>query len=328
MRALVIGGTGFVGVATCKELMRRGIETIAASRRQHPYGTFTSHVAFDRRDPAQLEEALGRIDPDVLVDLAAYQPGEVEAALRLFRGQRYVFASTGVYRDREGGEAAREVDFVPPEGPLPTEELPYMEGKRWCEAVLSRHPEVNWISLRLPALYGAADPTLRIAAYLQRVEDGGPLLVPAETYDWRATLGWVKDAGFAVALAAEAPAEIRGAYNVGFRDLSLHRLLAGIAGAMGKELRAVPVPFTDLPQGSSPYGPAASPYGPNPRRPAGYDLTRSEADLGFRPSEPEDALAETLAWYRVARPSHPGYQDREDELRRARSLISRSADSI
>ena len=53
MRALVIGGTGFVGVAACKELMRRGVETIAASRTKHPYGTFTSHVAFDRTDEQQ-----------------------------------------------------------------------------------------------------------------------------------------------------------------------------------------------------------------------------------------------------------------------------------
>ena len=28
----------------------------------------------------------------------------------------------------------------------------------------------------------------------------------------------------------------------------------------------------------------------------------------------EDALAETLAWYRVARPSHPGYANRAAEL--------------
>jgi len=50
VKALVLGGPGFIGVATCKELMRRGVETIAASRTPRPYGTFTSHVAFDRTD--------------------------------------------------------------------------------------------------------------------------------------------------------------------------------------------------------------------------------------------------------------------------------------
>ena len=96
MRALVLGGPGFVGSATCKELMRRGVETIAASRTAHPYGTFTSHVAFDRADEAELARVLGEVAPDVLLDLAAYQPSEVEAVIRHFRGSRYIFTSTGV----------------------------------------------------------------------------------------------------------------------------------------------------------------------------------------------------------------------------------------
>ena len=68
-----------------------------------------------------------------------------------------------------------------------------------------------------------------------------------------------------------------------------------------------PLPFADLPEG-------ASPYGPDPRRSAGYELDRARADLTFEPSALGDALAETLAWYRVARPTHPGYANRPREL--------------
>ncbi|TMC81373.1 MAG: NAD-dependent epimerase/dehydratase family protein [Chloroflexi bacterium] len=59
-RALVLGGAGFIGVAACKELMRRGVETIAAGRKDRPYGTFTSYVAFDRTDEDQLDRRLSR----------------------------------------------------------------------------------------------------------------------------------------------------------------------------------------------------------------------------------------------------------------------------
>ena len=52
----------------------------------------------------------------------------------------------------------------------------------------------------------------------------------------------------------------------------------------------------------------------DPRRSAGYDLTRSRRDLGFEPSALEDALPETLAWYLARRPSHPGYSERSREL--------------
>jgi nucleoside-diphosphate-sugar epimerase len=306
-RALVLGGGGFIGVAACKELMRRGVETIAAGRKERPYGIFTSYVAFDRTDEAQLQTALERTQPEVLLDLASYEPREVEAVLRNFKGERYVFASSGaVYPDLHG-KPAREADFVPLTGDPPAG-LDYADGKRWCETILARSTGVAWTVVRPPAVFGPADPSLRIAAYIQRVADGGPLLVPAESYERHAGLAWVKDAGYAFALACDLRKQTGGnAYNVSFDAVSLRHLIEGIAHAMGMRPLLHPVPFADLPED-------ASPYGPNPRRPAGYVLDRARTELGFEPSALEDALAETLAWFRVAHPSHPGYSNRAAEL--------------
>jgi nucleoside-diphosphate-sugar epimerase len=306
VRALVLGGAGFIGVAACKELMRRGVETVAAGRKERPYGTFTSYVAFDRTDEHQLARALEQVQPDVLLDLACYQPGEVQAVARNFKGDRYVFVSTGVYPDGDG-RPAREEDFVPLAGDPPAG-LDYLNGKRWCETILARDQKLPWTVIRPPAVFGPADYTLRIAAYIQRVEDGGPLLVPAETYERQAGLAWVKDVGYACALACDLRKDlVHKAYNASFERVSLRHLIEGIALAMGKPVRLHPMPFAQVPDG-------ASPYGPNPVRPAGYFLDRARKELGFEPSALEDALAETLAWYRVARPSHPGYSNRPQEL--------------
>ena len=305
-RALVLGGAGFIGVAACKELMRRGVETIAAGRKDRPYGTFTSYVTVDRTDEEQLKRALEQVEPDVLLDLACYQPGEVQAVMRQFKGARYVFVSTGVYPPLNG-RAAREEDFIPLEGD-PPDTLDYFGGKRWCETILARSQDFPWTVIRPPAVFGPADHTLRIAAYIQRVEDGGPLLVPAESYERQAGLSWVKDIGYACALACDLRKDTtRKAYNAAFEGVSLRDLIEGIARAMGKPIRLHPMPFTELPDG-------ASPYGPDPRRAAGYVLDRARHELGFEPSALEDALAETLAWYRVAHPSHPGYANRAKEL--------------
>ena len=302
----MLGGAGFIGVAACKELMRRGVETIAAGRKERPYGTFTSYVAFDRTDEDQLARALAQTQPDVLLDLACYQPGEVDAVARQFKGERYVFVSTGVYPDLHG-KAAREEDFVPLSGDPPAS-LDYREGKRWCETVLSRTSGFPWTVVRPPAVFGAADHTLRIAAYIQRVADGEPVLVPAETVDWQAGLAWVKDIGFACALACDLRKSTeRKAYNASFEGVSLRHLLEGIARALGVPARLHPAPFTEIPEG-------ARPYGPDPRRAAGYVIDRARSELGFEPSALEDALAETLAWYRVAKPSHPGYANRAEEV--------------
>jgi nucleoside-diphosphate-sugar epimerase len=306
-RALVIGGAGFIGVAACKELMRRGVETIAAGRKDRPYGTFTSYVAFDRGDEDQLKRALDQVAADVVLDLACYQPGEVLAVARHFKGERYVFASSGVVYPDLNGRPAQEEDFVPLSGD-PPDALDYQAGKRWCETVLAHTKDFPWTVVRPPAVLGPADSTLRIAAYLQRVEDGGPLLVPVESYERQAGLAWVKDIGYACALACDLRKDLtHKAYNAAFDGVSVRDLIEGIARAMGKPARMHPMPFADLPEGSSPYG-------PDPRRSAGFALDRARRELGFEPSALEDALAETLAWYRVAHPSHPGYANRAREL--------------
>jgi nucleoside-diphosphate-sugar epimerase len=259
LRCLVVGGTGFVGVAACRELMRRGVETIAAGRTAQPYGTFTSHVVLDRTDEAAVAGVLEEVRPDVVLDLSAAAPEDADRYLRHFRGRRCVFVS------------ARD-------------DLPA-------------------VVIRTGAVLGAGDPSRRIAGYVQRVEDGGPVLLPAAAKDRDAGLAWNRDVGFAAALACDPERSLSGVYDVGFGSVSLQRLVEAIARALAVEPQIVTMPGEQIPAGALPYGSC---------RP--LDLGRSRREMGFEPSALEDALAETLAWYRVARPSHPGYADRRREL--------------
>jgi nucleoside-diphosphate-sugar epimerase len=310
LRALVVGGSGFIGVQACRELMRRGVETVAAGRRAQPFGTFTSYVALDRSDPAALSATLESVQPDVLLDLACYVPADVDAVLERFTGRRYVFVSTSaVYPDGSEPRPALEDDYQPLAGPVPAgRALGYAEGKRWCETALARRTDRPWTVLRPPAVFGAGDHTLRIAAYLQRIEDGGPILLPGPYQDDPVGLAWSRDVGYACALACELQKPIeRRAYNVAFDPLPLTRVIAGAARATGREPDICAVPADRLP-------PDASPYGPIQGRPAGLDIGRARAELGFESSALEDALAETLAWYRASHPTHPGYAARPAEL--------------
>lgn len=287
--------------------MRRGVETIAAGRKDRPYGTFTSYVAFDRDDEEQLQRTLDAVKPDVMLDLACYLPAQMDAVLRRFTGDRYVFVSTGAVYPELQGKPALEDDFVPPSGERPAA-FDYAAGKRWCEAVLAGSRELPWTVVRPPSVLGPADPSLRIAAYMQRVVDGGPLLVPIETYERPFGIAWVKDVGYACALACDLRKDTtHRAYNAGFENVSLLNLIEGIAQATAVPTKIHPVLFAGLPDG-------ASPYGPDPCRYGGFDVGRARAELGFEPSALGDALAETLAWFRVAHPSHPGYANRAQEL--------------
>ena len=115
-RALVLGGAGFIGTAACKELMRRGVETIAAGRRDRPYGTFTSYVAFDRDEEPQLQRALESVQPDVVLDLACYKPKQVEAMIRSFAGQREGWESEATRRRWPGPFGRPDRNRGPPTG--------------------------------------------------------------------------------------------------------------------------------------------------------------------------------------------------------------------
>jgi nucleoside-diphosphate-sugar epimerase len=227
VRALVLGGGGFVGTAACKELMRRGVETVAAGRRPRPYGTFTSYRAIAG---AGLQAVLAEVAPDVVLDAAGVE--------------RLEFAG------------------------------------RWVSVACGGAEPVG-VAIRTGAAFGPDDPSLRIARYIEQVEAGGPVEVPEGRYQEPLALAWVRDVGFACALACTRP-DAEGVYDIAFDGVSVEALVGGIARALGRgaiELRPAP----------------GAAYAEVPAR-GGVERAR---ELGFRASTLEDALADTLAWYRV-----------------------------
>jgi hypothetical protein len=96
------------------------------------------HLVGDRSRPEGLAQALGRRRFEAIVDLAAFQPGEVRDAVELFRDsvRRYVFVSSGAVYQRGTGSDEEQAPIL--EGDPPEYELDYAMGKRWCESVLAR----------------------------------------------------------------------------------------------------------------------------------------------------------------------------------------------
>lgn len=107
VRALVIGGTGFVGRHTVADLHDHGYDVTAMSRGSHGYrfenGSPIDHVTGDRADEAVLREIADRTDPDLVVDAAAFYPGQVRTATEIFADvDAYVYVSSGgVYASHE-----------------------------------------------------------------------------------------------------------------------------------------------------------------------------------------------------------------------------------
>jgi nucleoside-diphosphate-sugar epimerase len=280
----------------------------------------------DRSRRGGLAEAIAGRSWDAVVELAAYQPREMQEAVEVFSGSlsRYVFVSSGaVY----AGAAGSAEDGAPiPDGEPPSEELDYAEGKRWCEAVLARAIAAGFpgVVLRPPAVLGAGDHTGRIAGYLARVEDGGSLLALQGLADEEIGVAWSRDVGRVSAQLCEgAGAEF--AYNVGFDRVTLRAFLDACAAALSvappvivevtaQELERTGLSLFDV-----------SPYGPRRRTPGGWTIGRARAELSFEPSPLPTALDECVAWFRERRPQPHGYERRREELELAERL-SRASD--
>jgi nucleoside-diphosphate-sugar epimerase len=99
-RALIIGGTRFIGRHLVEEFLDAGYEITLFNRGQHtnPFedDTRVSHFSGDRTSGASLTDANDTVEPNVVVDCVAYFPGEVRMATNVFSDvDTYVFISSG-----------------------------------------------------------------------------------------------------------------------------------------------------------------------------------------------------------------------------------------
>ena len=79
MKVLVIGGTGNIGREVVKALPRHGHEVIVLSRGSQATSDGIEHVVVDRQDRTAFAAALRDVSPEVIIDLAVFEPADAEA---------------------------------------------------------------------------------------------------------------------------------------------------------------------------------------------------------------------------------------------------------
>jgi len=184
---LVIGGSRFMGPLLVPRLHARG-HRVTTFRRGTDYGhrplPGVEDLRGDRTDES-FDAALAGRRFDAVVDFAAYEGADVERLSRVLGGRigQYLLVSTGqVYLVREGlPRPYREPDYDGPTMPAPDGDdrgsWDYGMGKRACEDT-ARARGLPLTSLRIPIVHGLGDPEHRLLAYVARILDGGPLLLP------------------------------------------------------------------------------------------------------------------------------------------------------
>ena len=319
-RALVVGGTRFVGRHAVEEFLDAGYEVTILNRGNHenPFAADdrVERVEGDRTVEGEVKRAAMEVDPDVVVDCVAYHPRDVRVATEAFAdADAYVYVSSGAaYGENRIPKREDETPLHECTTEQAVDDSWETYGPRKAEGDRAVYEAaergVNAMSVRPPVVYGPHDYTERFDYWVDRVERFDRVVVPGDgTNLWH--LVYVEDVASALRTVAEEgdPGET---YNVGDGhaptlgewveriaeacETGIERVFAG-----PRELAAADLDLSDFPL-----------YREYPH----LLSTAKLRSLGWRSTDHETALAATVSDHRRSeRTGRENGPDREAEER-------------
>lgn len=332
MQVLIIGGNRFMGHGFTWRLLAAGHKVTHFNRGtlQDPFGERIERLIGDRTTPALRSRLAGR-SFDAVVDFAAFKGGDVRECVSILKGHvgHYVFISTGqvylVRQDCPWPAQERDYDGTLMSKPKDAADIPEWEygvGKRECEDVLAeawakeRFPSTR---LRIPMVDGERDHQRRLEAYLWRILDGGPVLVPAG--DSRPVRHVYAGAVVRTLVSILGRADSFGRANNLSQDEmpTLPELIALFAGLLGAPARVTAVPAETI-AGAGLELRAVSPF--SSRWMSCLDPSLAKAELGFRHEPLAEYAGRIVASFLAHPPAAPppSYARRADEIALAARL--------
>ena len=302
-RALVIGGTLFIGRALVRRLLARGDDvTILHRRTKQPFVGQAAEILCDRNDTADIARKLNAVRFDVVYDnVYDWQRGTTAeqvkaAALAAAPGlRRYVFTSS-VAAYGEGLNLSEDHPLAPEDHPED-----YVRNKAQTERMLFRLHEDEGLpaaTLRPPYVYGPENPFYREAFFWDRLLAGRPILLPD---DGERLMQFVlaDDLARAAILAADTDVSAGRAYNIAHQSAITQRaFVEALADAAGRRADLVPVPRERLIElGGNVFEPPFyfAQYFDMP--PITQNTVRAGQELGFEPTSWRKGLRRTFECY-------------------------------
>ncbi|MDR1016122.1 MAG: NAD-dependent epimerase/dehydratase family protein [Coriobacteriales bacterium] len=250
---LVIGGSYFLGRVFCRLCSEGGLADLFVINR----GRYkldlpgVREYQADRHDASSLDhivkEELIRQDFDAVVDLCAYQPGDIAALLNLVKGRcnRYVYVSTSsVY---QASDIAKDED-APLLDEFPAGEVgSYVQDKRYLENELdwgSAQVDMDYTVFRPSFIFGPYNYAPRESWLIERIIKGQPVPYPSDA-SAKFSMVYVSDAARALIAAATSERSGKQLYNLAspeqidydrlFQELELQNGQSFLRNPMGIE---------------------------------------------------------------------------------------------
>jgi 2'-hydroxyisoflavone reductase len=322
MKVLVLGGTAFFGKAIVDALVGRGDDVTVFSRGnvKPSWWKQVGHVIGDRKDRESLRQLRG-MGFDAVIDNIAYDGDDVRTLLDVIASSvdHYVLtSSSAVYQTARGyppyGEEDVDLSFRSSDP-----RSAYMVGKLAAEHTLVERTDVQWTIIRPPVVVGPDDPTHRGWFYLQRLFDGGPVLVRC-CADRSFRIVYSEDLAAGYLRVLDSPPARGGTYNITQEEIvTMRDLLEALADGVGLTVDLLEVSQRDLDHVALDY---TDPY----HQLSNFipSVEKAQRDLGYRSTPFRDWAAVTACWYRdsYGGADSRGYERRDDELRLATELRS------
>lgn len=179
-----MGGTNFNGLALVHELVRQGHEVTVLNRGKSEADIPDSvqRLVADRSEPETVRAALAGTEWDVVQDVTAYHPDDVELMVELFRDRvgHYIFASSTVTY------ATSDILPITEDDPDDRTDAQNEYGlhKLLCEDILwAAHADHGFPATSVPfsMVFGPHNMiAAREQAMFRRLVDGRPVLVPGD----------------------------------------------------------------------------------------------------------------------------------------------------
>jgi nucleoside-diphosphate-sugar epimerase len=303
MRALVIGGTLFIGKRLVERLLQEGHDVSVLHRRErHGYGDAVGNLVADRNDAEAVRRALrGHAFDWVFDNVYDWERGttaeQVESTARACGAgiERYVFMSScAAYL--EGVNLTEDDPLAPDDHPEP-----YKAHKAASErALLGMHEKEGFpaVTLRPPYVYGPENPFYREQFFWDRLRDGRRIIVPGDGARLMHFV-YVDDLVEACLLAAAKDDAVGEAFNVGHREpITQLALVEALAAVAGVDPRPVLVPREAIEAAGGEIMGERLYFGTVFDLPAiAEDVSKAERLLGLSPTDFVTGLEETYRWY-------------------------------
>jgi nucleoside-diphosphate-sugar epimerase len=328
LNILIIGGTRFVGHYTATALHEAGhsVSVFTRGRQTVELPDGIQHIKGDRDSEADLEAAAASKSWDVVWDNMSYTAEQASSAVKIFKDRCSLFVHTStlaVYSVCDGIVSPyRESDFE--RGHELRERLgtyPYDYGikRREGERVLMEaHAEFGFpfVTVRLPAVLGPRDYSLRAWSYWRRILEDGRIVLPDGGIEMHRSVysGDVVDA--LIAIIDKGGEGAGNAYNIaGSEIVGLRQFVEDSAKVLGVEVEILGISRAAIEAAGidvdklSPY----TMWGDHLEA-----IAKAQHQLEFKPTSAADWLAPTIEWHlehrREAEPPGWDLRSREAQL--------------